>query len=243
MSELVEERDFLLRSLRDLDAERAAGDIEEADYHALKDEYTARAAAVLRALDEPEPPPVVDDVGPLPRRSLKAPIAVLVVVGLAVLAGWAVASSSGDRTARQAITGILPAVAPAHVSITARLGQAQQLIVQQKLLDAVKLYDSILKDQPNQPEALAYKGWLLYLAGLVDQGLQSVTQATTTTPSYTDAHFFRGKILCDAKHDGPGAIAEYRLFFANVPPTGFPKALQDQVQGQLDAAIAGGCKG
>ena len=166
---------------------------------------------------------------------------VLVVVGLAVLAGWAVASSSGDRTAGQAITGNAPAVSPQQDSVTARLAQAQQLIGQQKVLDAVKVYDSILKDQPNQQEALAYKGWLLYLAGLTDQGLASVTQATTVAPWYTDAHFFRGMILCKAKHDGPGAVAEYRLFFANIPPTGFPKDLQDQVQQQLDQAMAGGC--
>src|SRR3954447_20002637 len=135
MSDLLEERDFLLRSLRDLDAELAAGDIEEDDYLALKDEYTARAAAVIRALDEPEPATAsaLDAPGPLPRGSWKVPIAVLVVVGLALGAGWAVASSSGDRTAGQAITGNAPVVAPAQDSITAKLAQAQQLIGQQKL--------------------------------------------------------------------------------------------------------------
>ncbi len=49
-SELEEQRDFLLTSLRDLEAERAAGDIEEADFLALRDNYTSRAAAVLRIL-------------------------------------------------------------------------------------------------------------------------------------------------------------------------------------------------
>jgi hypothetical protein len=48
---LEDERDFCLRSLRDLDAEWAAGDIDPADYRALKDAYTARAAAALHALD------------------------------------------------------------------------------------------------------------------------------------------------------------------------------------------------
>jgi len=49
--ELIEERDFLLRSLQDLDEERRAGDVEAHDYDVLKDGYTARAAAVLRVLD------------------------------------------------------------------------------------------------------------------------------------------------------------------------------------------------
>jgi hypothetical protein len=47
---LEDERDFCLRSLRDLDAERDAGDIDEADYRSLKDAYTARAATALHAL-------------------------------------------------------------------------------------------------------------------------------------------------------------------------------------------------
>jgi hypothetical protein len=47
---LEEERDFCLRSLKDLDAEFAAGDIDEGDYQALRDSYTVRAAAALRRL-------------------------------------------------------------------------------------------------------------------------------------------------------------------------------------------------
>ena len=47
---LVEERDFLLRSLRDLEAEHGVGDIGDVDYQNLRDDYTARAAAVLRTL-------------------------------------------------------------------------------------------------------------------------------------------------------------------------------------------------
>jgi hypothetical protein len=58
-AELEEERDFLLGSLRDLESEHEVGDIDDADYVTLKDDYTARAAAVLRALsgERPEPSP------------------------------------------------------------------------------------------------------------------------------------------------------------------------------------------
>ena len=47
---LEEERDFLLASLDDLERERAAGDVDDHDYRTLRADYTARAAAVLRAL-------------------------------------------------------------------------------------------------------------------------------------------------------------------------------------------------
>ncbi len=45
-----EERDFLLRSLDDLDAERAAGNIDDETYERLHDDYTARAAIAVRAM-------------------------------------------------------------------------------------------------------------------------------------------------------------------------------------------------
>lgn len=48
---LEEEREFFLRSLRDLEEEWAAGDIDEVDYRALRDDYTARAAEVIRRLE------------------------------------------------------------------------------------------------------------------------------------------------------------------------------------------------
>ena len=48
---LEEQRDFLLASLRDLERERQAGDVDDADYHALRSSYTARAADIIRRLD------------------------------------------------------------------------------------------------------------------------------------------------------------------------------------------------
>ena len=48
---LEAERDFLLRSIDDLEAERAAGNVDDGTYRELHDDYTARAAAVIRSLD------------------------------------------------------------------------------------------------------------------------------------------------------------------------------------------------
>ena len=48
---LEEERHFLLRSLDDLDAERAEGNIDDETYARLHADYTARAARVIHRLD------------------------------------------------------------------------------------------------------------------------------------------------------------------------------------------------
>jgi hypothetical protein len=52
LGELEEERRFLLRSLTDLERELEAGDVDSHDYEVLRDGYTARAAAVIRQIDE-----------------------------------------------------------------------------------------------------------------------------------------------------------------------------------------------
>jgi tetratricopeptide (TPR) repeat protein len=232
VSELDEERDFLLRSIRDLDAEREAGDIDEADYRALRDDYTARAAAVLRAQAAPAPEApyvVAEPVRPGPgRRRLVGALAGTVVV--LALAGWLIASNTGTRGAGQGIGPQLPGPG-AQLGRDPRLDQAQAVFAKGKVLDAIKLYDAVLKAVPNQPEALAYRGWLLRLAGLSDQGLQSINQAEAADPTYPDAHFFRGVILLEDKNDAAGAVKELRTFLAsNPPPAAIPRAETELAQ-------------
>jgi hypothetical protein len=65
---LEDERDFLLRSLDDLDSELVAGNIDPDTYRVLHDDYTARASAVIKSIedgvtrdapDAPRVPPVM----------------------------------------------------------------------------------------------------------------------------------------------------------------------------------------
>lgn len=52
LAALEEERDFLLASLEDLENEHEVGDLDDADYRQLKDDYTVRTADALRAIDD-----------------------------------------------------------------------------------------------------------------------------------------------------------------------------------------------
>jgi hypothetical protein len=181
------------------------------------------------------------------RRSLKVPVVVGVVVGLAVLAGWAVMSSAGDRTPGQNITGNVPgeqaqATLPSASSsdVESKLEQARQLMNANppKVLDAIKLYDAVLKEDPNQPEALAYRGWLLHLAGVDQQALDSITKAVQVDPSFPDAHFFRGEVLCTFSHDQAGAVAEYQKFLASNPTADFQSLVSDRLKSAQSGACA-----
>ena len=62
--DLLAERATLLAALRGLEEERAAGDLAEDDYESLREGYTARAAAVLRALGSATGAPGSGRAGP-----------------------------------------------------------------------------------------------------------------------------------------------------------------------------------
>lgn len=228
--QLQEEREFLLSSLRDLEREREAGGIDEADYRALRDDYTARTAAVLRALEaaplerrarRPPPPP-------RPRRRRSLLVTLGVVLAVAALAGGAVAMFSGGRMKGMPITGSLP------MGAAGRVGEALRLETEGKALEALKVYDGVLAEDPDNVEALAYRGWLLKRAGLVDEAQVSLDRAVKVNPRYADAHFFRGMLLYQDRKDPAGAVAEFRAFLGSNPPP----EMVPQVEQVLQRAMA-----
>jgi tetratricopeptide (TPR) repeat protein len=245
---LEEERDFLLRSLRDLEAEHDAGEIDERDYVGLRDEYTARAAAALRALEarhstlralearhstlralEARDTRAVTRAGETraPRSRRTVALVTLGVVGLAVVTGILVAHYSGERVADRPLTGATPPTSPPD-----DLTRARQLFSERKYLDALKLYDDVLKADPRNVEALAYRGWLLFQASpeeLTDRALESLDRAVVTDPRFPDAHFFRGWVLHHGKDDPAAAVPEYRAFLATNPPPEFRQRVEQEM--------------
>ncbi|MEO0491833.1 MAG: hypothetical protein AAF081_00305 [Actinomycetota bacterium] len=184
---LIEERDFLLGSLDDLEAEYAAGDLDAADYESLKADYTTRAARVLRAIDAGEKPAPITPVETQGRAWLwLAGIAVV-----ATLAGILVAQFSGSRTLNDTITG--------DIRVTTRelLLEAQQLLGEGDLDAAIDVYDEVLELSPSNTEALAYKGWFLRLQGEVGQARPLVEDAVAIDPEYADARVFATAIALD----------------------------------------------
>jgi tetratricopeptide (TPR) repeat protein len=243
---LEEERRFLLDSLRDLEREHDAGDIDEADYRTLRDDYTARAASVLRALEggeEPRPPgpdrragdetprytPATDGearAGSLWRRQRGRILTVAVIAAVAIGAGVSVATFAGQRVET-------PTAAEPPSSETARhLINAQRLETEGKAVEALKEYDAAIKADGSNVVALTYRGWLLARAGLTDPAMASLDQALAINPGYPDAHFFRGMVLYQGRNDPAAAITEFETYLASNPPP----AAADAVKGVLERA-------
>ena len=244
-----EERDHLLRSIRDLDRERAAGDIEEGDYRALKEDYTARAAAVLRAIErdtagaEVLPPDVAAQAVPVAgtgRRRWRPALVAVTLLGFASAAGALGARSAGERLPGDPASGSIAATGPS-AGVARDLARARRLTGEGKTLDAIKVYDAILAADPRQPEALAYRGWLLRLAGraagnreLIDKGMEFIERAVAADPGYPDARFFRAYVLYQDRGDPAAAVPELRAFLASDPPRGMVPVVEDLLRRALD---------
>lgn len=191
LAELEEERRFLLRSLDDLEREYAAGDIDEADYVALRDGYTVRAAATLRAIDDGRSTMPGKTPANWPRR-------VGVVALTALLIGvvwWALAASSAQRLPGQEITGLDP-----RDDRSVMLAQARLL---QRTDPAASLatYQQVLEEYPDDVEAMTYLAWTLVLSVGIDSEGEAIVEsarllerAIEVDPTYPDPYCFLGII-------------------------------------------------
>lgn len=223
LAALEEERAFLLDSLDDLEREHDAGDVDEADFLALKDDYTARAAAVIRSIENRHA--AFQEARP-PRRPARtlAWVAGLLVVAIGL--GMVVAQASGRREAGESASG--------DIRQTSRdlLLQARSLSSSSPpdYLGAIELYDEVLASQPANTEALTYKGWLLYQtarqaedpsdsAVLAARANELLDDAVEIDPEYGDARVFRASVLgfrgfpergiADLDEVRPGSIPEF----------------------------------
>jgi tetratricopeptide (TPR) repeat protein len=201
-----EQREFLLASLDDLDAEYAAGDLDEADYRALRSDYTTRAAAAIRSLEEGA------TAKPGPTRSWRRfAIWTALIVVVASLAGVWVAQFSGSRSAGESITGDI------RNSVRTRLFRASELLGTDPG-EAIEIYDDVLLDEPSNAEALTYRGWLTNLAGDQATGRDFVEDAVIADPTYPDARVFAA-VIALRSGDAEGAAGHLAaLDKLDVPP-------------------------
>jgi tetratricopeptide (TPR) repeat protein len=222
MSEVGDQREFLLRSLEDLERERAAGDIDDDDYQALRDDYTARAAAALRA--EPRS-------AESPRRGGRGLAVLAGVVAFAVVAGIVVAQASGRRDPGDTATGDI------DQSVTEQLNEARRCFSEGDADCAIATYDDVLAEQPANAEAQTYKGWALYtLEDDREAALSTLIDAATAHPDYPDVHAFLAVVFFRSGLVQPAANELERLDALDPPP-----ALLRQIEGlraQVDAALA-----
>jgi hypothetical protein len=229
LSELVEERRFLLRSLADLEREHDAGDVDADDYRVLREGYTVRAASVLRSIEDGRVAQPSVPSGNWRRHLVAAVVVVAVASGL----GWFVARSSGQRLAGQEISGLDP-----RDEIQVMLAQARAVSLDDPA-QAAAIYGEVVERDPDHVEAITYYGWTTALTALTgdpeaagDLLLDAVTQlsrATELDPSYPDPFCFLGIIEYRFLGEAAVALPNVETCLAGGPPAD----VRDQVEGLL----------
>jgi cytochrome c-type biogenesis protein CcmH/NrfG len=232
LAELEDERGFLLRSLADLEREHEAGDVDQHDFEVLRDGYTARAANVLRSIDEGR--------AALPARRVSNPRAVVAtvaaVLALAVLSGWLLARSSGQRLADQTMTG-----GQDVDNVTGLLVEARREFLSGNLQASATIYAQVAELDPTNSEARTYTAWLLVVDSqnklgasaetMVNAALTGLESIIADDPSYADAHCFYAiaEALFTPEPDQALVVEQRRLCEANNPPSELRGLVDEQL--------------
>lgn len=236
MSDILrDELVFLLNSLRDLEKELAAGDIDEVDFETVRDGYVARAAAISRELDGLEQA----SQSPKPRWAQRI-LASLTVVLLGLGGGVLLAQNSGQRLPGETFTGGI------EQSTSTILSSARQLNFADPVR-SIELYSEVLKVEPDHPEALTYRSWILALTSRdAEASVKQIALTTAVTdliraqridPSYPDPYCFLGIVYFRFLEQASIAKQQLDVCSSMNPPasvSSFVAAIVDEV----DAAVA-----
>lgn len=237
---LEEERDFLLRSIEDLDAELAAGDLSADDHERLRDDYVARAAATLRALaartaeDEAATEAAAADEAAADEAAADetaagGPSRRLVWAGglavFAVVAGLLLANFAGERGASDALTGSI------EPSLRQKNTDCQRLGAEGEMEASLSCFDEILAEDPQNVDALTYRGWYLFLTAqsasasgvddlaveLLGRAESNLAQAVEIDPEAVEARAFRA-VVFNRMGDSDASCAELAVLATLDPP-------------------------
>lgn len=234
---LEAERDFLLRSLDDLEDERAEGNVDDGTYRTLHDDYTARAAACIRSLDAgtdltpPDPPGA--------SRIMRG-LTVGGIIVFALVAALFLTRAVGQRRSGQTITGnaqvgtgqttgtdpgraLAAAVRDQPRSYAAHIAYARYLLPRREYTDAIHEFGAAARLDPSQPEPPTYAGWAGALLAqqledpaarrpLLDASLERINEVIKAHPKYPDAYALKGVTLLNFQGDAKHAIPPLQQF-------------------------------
>ncbi|MFM9085904.1 MAG: cytochrome c-type biogenesis protein CcmH [Acidimicrobiia bacterium] len=177
-----------------------------------------------------------------PRRVSRRVAWAAAVLLVAVGAGWLVGRQVGERLPGQSLTG---GIDDSTASLLAR-ARASTFADPAGALD---LYAEVLALDPDQVEALTYRGWLVWLvargsqdASLRDRAVAGVIadleRATALDPEYADAHCFLGIVRFRHAGDAPGAKVALDACAVRNPPAEV-RSFVDAIRAEVDAAAGG----
>ena len=178
---VAEQKEFLLKSLQELDQELESGNLSSDDHDMLVRRYTRELADITESEK-------AASSGQQPKKGYrtKALLWSLGVVLLGVVAGITVSQTSGDRSEGESITGSI------RKSVNTQISEAQMLLGNRdRWGEAIEIFDQVLEVQPSNVEAMTYRSWLNYQSGAdADIQIAAWEEVLVLEPSYPDALVF-----------------------------------------------------
>ena len=178
---VAERKEFLLKSLQELDQELESGNLSSDDHDMLVRRYTRELAGIAESEKATS-----SGQQPKKRYRTKALLWSLGVVLLGVVAGITVSQTSGDRSEDESITGSI------RKSVNTQISEAQMLLGNRdRWGEAIEIFDQVLEVQPSNVEAMTYRSWLNYQSGAdADIQIAAWEEVLVLEPSYPDALVF-----------------------------------------------------
>jgi tetratricopeptide (TPR) repeat protein len=254
---LESEKIIALRALRELELDRLAGHVDEADYSDLHSRYEGDAVAVLRRLDAlgpsaPPARPVHVSTAATPTPWTRRP-AVLGATGVGLLVFGVVLGLLVSRYSTPAppepgmATAVPPAPpgmppvpdgggAPRPLSkemVEGMLRAAHASLDAGRYQEAIAAYTAILKRDPRNVDAITHLGVILAIADHHAEALEAFDRALAIDPDYAHALWDKAGVQ-EARQDHAGAVATLERF-VRVAPAGPDR---DRAQERLREARA-----
>ena len=127
--------------------------------------------------------------------------------------------------------------------IEEQLQQALQANNRGDVGTALNLYDQVLSEDPSDPNALAYAGYLQWnigskshVANLVKIGRAEIEKAVQVSPSNPEGHLFYGLVLANQDHNDNAAVEQFNDYLADGPSATELSQVEPLVLGAYEAA-------
>ena len=237
-AELLRERERLRAELRELEFDFQSGKYSEADFMAFRSEIENRFGALIDRLDalpvetrahaDKEKRSAHTPANKTPAKTsadsrrrfrrwqLAAGGSFLLLFGLAL--GVFLTQSLRPRMSEQdTITGDFM-TGTSGAATAALLQQGKQAFAKQDFAKAIEAFKQVLAQEPNQPEAHAYMGFILAQAGHGDGALMAFEKTLAVAPNFPMALWGKGMVLYRDKQDYTGARSVLEKLLQLMPP-------------------------
>jgi cytochrome c-type biogenesis protein CcmH/NrfG len=266
-AEVDEQRRAALRSLEEIEADREAGNLSDADYERLRRRYEKELARVGGGLGPAAGRPD-REAAPraAPARGSHASHAVAWAAGsvaFVALAALVLSQALRPRAGGETITGSLPgqemgsgAAGPALAEVDPeRLAALERMVradssnvaalvelghlylAQQRFADVAQLSMRALDLEPGNPEALTHLGMVLVTVDHMADAMAAFDSALASDPNFGEALQFKGMVAFMTR-DYPAAVQAWERYLEVVPAQ--EQAPRARAMLELARANAGG---